>query len=112
MVQSNLTPMGGEVCMGSTNVSEIAPAKQELDNKNGRERRTWFCSGVLLVVIVLTAHFGLITGRQGLEWDNEAYFAPAFTLVADHARAGRLVLWNPWESGGTPEYAEPELGTT
>jgi hypothetical protein len=104
--------MGGEVCMGFTNVSEIAAAKQELHNINGREGRIWFCSGVLLVVIVLTAHFGLITGRQGLEWDNEAYFTPAFTMVADHALAGRLVLWNPWESGGTPEYAEPELGTT
>lgn len=97
--------------MGSSGVSEVALLGQELRGTSGHERVHWFFASLLIVVIVLLAHFGLVTGRQALEWDNEAYFAPAFTMVADHARAGRLVLWNPWESGGTPEYAEPELGS-
>jgi hypothetical protein len=30
--------------------------------------------------------------------------------VADHARAGRLLLWDPWLEGGTPDFADPEIG--
>jgi hypothetical protein len=31
-------------------------------------------------------------------------------LVADHARVGRLLLWDPWLAGGTPDFADPQVG--
>jgi hypothetical protein len=76
------------------------------------DRRMWFVAALALAVVFSIANFNLIIGKQAPIWDAEVYFGPAFTIIADHARAGRLVLWNPWEAGGTPEYAEPELGTT
>ncbi|MGE5204300.1 MAG: YfhO family protein [Chlamydiota bacterium] len=60
----------------------------------------------------LVGNFKLVTGEHSLVWDAEGFFAPAYTLVADHARAGRILLWNPWNSAGAPDYAEPELGAT
>ena len=43
-------------------------------------------------------------------WDATAYYTPAFSLVADHARVGRLLLWDPWLAGGTPDFADPQVG--
>jgi hypothetical protein len=31
-------------------------------------------------------------------------------LVADFARAGRFLLWNPWTNGGSPDFADPQAG--
>lgn len=72
--------------------------------------RSWFIAALLLAVVFLVANFKLVNGRAAPIWDAESFFAPAFTLIADHARAGQIALWNPWESGGSPDHAEPELG--
>ena len=73
--------------------------------------RSWGIAALFLTIAFLWGNRPLVTGREAPIWDAESFFAPAFTLVADHARAGRIVLWNPWESGGSPDYAEPELGS-
>lgn len=70
----------------------------------------WMFAGLALLLVFLAANFKLVTGEQGPLWDADVYFAPAFTLVADHARVGRILLWNPWIAAGSPDYAEPELG--
>jgi hypothetical protein len=53
----------------------------------------------------------LVTGAQAPIWDAWAYYGPEYTLIADHARVGRLVLWDPWTAGGTPDFADPQAGT-
>ncbi len=45
-------------------------------------------------------------------WDACDYFGPLFSLIADHVRSGRLLLWNPWINGGSPDFAEPQVGST
>lgn len=65
-----------------------------------------------LAALLLLANIKLVSGENTLVWDAEGFFAPAFTLVADHARAGKIMLWNPWSSAGSPDYAEPEFGAT
>jgi hypothetical protein len=74
------------------------------------ENFAWILAGLALLLVFLAANFKLVTGAQGPVWDADVYFSPAFTLVADHARAGRIMLWNPWIAAGSPDYAEPELG--
>ena len=74
--------------------------------------RNWGGAALLLLIVFLIGNIHLVSGSQAPIWDAESFFIPAFTLVADHARAGRIALWNPWESAGTPEHAEPELGTS
>src|SRR5262245_26295080 len=72
---------------------------------------SWRIPALLLLLVFVVLNFNLVNGKGAPLWDAYAYFAPAFTLVADHARAGSLVLWNPWTSGGTPDVADPEAGT-
>jgi len=65
--------------------------------------------GSLCSLFVL-ANAPLLIGIDAPNWDASTYFGPAWTLVADHARAGRLLLWNPLVEGGSPDSAQPELG--
>jgi hypothetical protein len=52
----------------------------------------------------------LLTGAAKPTWDAAAFSAPAVGLVADFARAGRLLTWDPWLSGGRPDCADPSVG--
>ena len=71
----------------------------------------WVAVVLLLAVVFVFGNWPAVSGRAAGIWDAESFFAPSFTLVADHARTGRIVLWNPWQSGGSPDFAEPELGS-
>lgn len=66
-------------------------------------------AGVLLIFL-LTAHHTVLSGAQRPRWDGSQYHAPGHALLGDHARAGRLLLWNPWVAGGSPDAANPILG--
>lgn len=72
--------------------------------------RRWLAASVLLATVFVLGNWPAVTGKAAAIWDAESFFAPAYTLIADHARVGRIVLWNPWQSGGSPDFAEPELG--
>lgn len=74
------------------------------------DRHLWVLTIVLLVVAFLAANHRIVTGVDGPVWDAAVFFAPEYTQIADHARAGRLLLWNPWASGGEPDFAEPQIG--
>lgn len=64
------------------------------------------------MLVLLVSNFMLVSGRATPVWDAFDFFGPSFFLVSDHIHAHRLLLWNPWTSGGTPDFAEPEFGTT
>src|SRR5580658_6257466 len=74
--------------------------------------RTWIWAAVLVVVVLFAANGKLLRGKAYPQWDAVDFFGPSFSLVADHVRAHRLLTWNPWSAGGTPDFAEPELGTS
>jgi hypothetical protein len=64
----------------------------------------------LLVGVLLAANSKLLRGKADPQWDAADFFGPSYSPVADHVRAHRLLTWNPWVSGGSPDFAEPELG--
>lgn len=70
----------------------------------------WKRAGGALALLLTLANLPLLVGRDAPNWDASSHFAPAWMLVADHARAGRLLLWNPFVEGGSPDGAQPELG--
>ena len=74
-------------------------------------RHSWALAALLLLTVLLGANSKLVNGHAAPLWDANDRFAPYFTLIADHARAGRILLWEPWTSGGTPPSAEPEFGS-
>lgn len=71
---------------------------------------SWKRAGGAIALLLLLANLPLLVGRDAPNWDASSHFAPAWMLVADHARAGRLLLWNPFVEGGSPDGAQPELG--
>ena len=73
-------------------------------------QRSWVLTQVLLVVAFLAANHRIVTGVDAPMWDAAVFFAPEYTQISDHARAGRLLVWNPWASGGEPDFAEPQIG--
>jgi hypothetical protein len=62
--------------------------------------------------MVLAGCWPLLAGKAVPLWDAGEYFGPLFSLISDHAKAGRLMLWNPWINGGSPDFAEPQLGSS
>ena len=73
-------------------------------------KNAWRLALVALCILFLLANAPLLIGLDAPNWDASSFFGPAFTLVADHARAGRLLLWNPFVEGGAPDAAQPEYG--
>ena len=72
----------------------------------------WVVAGCIVVAVLCLGNLDLLLGRVAPQWDAVDYFGPEFSLVADHLKAGRLLLWDPWVAAGTPDSAEPEFGTT
>jgi hypothetical protein len=72
--------------------------------------RPWLVGAAALAAVIAYGTRGLFMGRAAPQWDAEWSFAPWFALVADMARAGRLLLWNPWSNAGSPDGAEPQSG--
>ena len=71
----------------------------------------WMVAAVGLVAVFVALNMRLLIGLDAALWDADRQFAPAYGLVADHARAGRILLWNPWIAGGYPEGVDPQIGT-
>jgi hypothetical protein len=69
----------------------------------------WAIAGLTLLIAV--AYRELWTGAAAIRFDADDLFAPYILLIADHARQGRLLLWDPWTFAGVPVTAYPELGS-
>jgi hypothetical protein len=54
-----------------------------------RPTTRWPLAAIGVASVVLALNGRLIAGAVGPKWDADGFFAPFFTLVADHARAGR-----------------------
>lgn len=70
-------------------------------------------SVALSLAILLTVAFAiapLLVGAAVPHWDANDYFAPYQALISDFARHGQVLLWNPWSMGGSPDFAEPQIG--
>lgn len=75
-------------------------------------RVLWGLAASLCLAVFLFATWPLVRGRIAPIYDADGFFVPYYTLVADFARQGRLLLWNPWTSGGAPDYIEPQIGAS
>jgi hypothetical protein len=96
----------------SIGTKQVTEQKQQTMFRPRRRGVVWLLAALSLTAVFLLDNSKIVTGAQVPIWDARAFYAPEFTLVADHARAGRLVLWNPWVAAGSPDYADPQLGAT
>ncbi len=89
-----------------------SPARPDPGERPRPQQRRWLWLGAaaLVVVTLAGANHRLVRGTASGIWDADSVFAPYYMLVADHARSGRIMLWNPWVSAGSPDGFEPQLG--
>jgi hypothetical protein len=66
----------------------------------------------MIAAVVVIGNSDLLLGKATPIWDAAVEFGPMFYLLADHSKAGRLILWDPWINGGSPDFAEPQNGAT
>jgi hypothetical protein len=62
------------------------------------------------LVVISIGLSPILRGEAFPQWDAFSYYAPSQTLVADFAREGRFLFWDPWLSGGRPDNADPQFG--
>src|SRR5689334_23054483 len=84
----------------------VAMANRRLIAVNVR----WGVAAVVALVVFVVANRHLVTGRAVGIWDVDGQYFPRFVLVADHARAGHFLRWDPWTDGGLPSFSEPQVG--
>lgn len=66
----------------------------------------------LLIVsdVFLVSNHLLARGKAAAMWDADGAYAAYQILVADFARAGKLLQWDPWSDGGMPAGSDPQIG--
>jgi hypothetical protein len=69
-------------------------------------RRAYIVAALLLVTAFAAANRKFLVGEYFPIWDAEGLFAPYFVLIADFARHGELLWWNPWAGGGQPDFID------
>jgi hypothetical protein len=60
--------------------------------------------------LFLISNHLLVRGLAVGIWDVDGQYYPYQVLVADYARAGRFVHWDPWSNAGRPISGDPQVG--
>ncbi len=71
----------------------------------------WRHAAFILLAVFVIANWLLLTGQAQEKWDGAGLCAPFYSLLADFTRAGKLLYWNPWLAGGSPDFAVAGAGT-
>src|SRR5512138_563606 len=74
-------------------------------------RARWPLAALAIAALFAVVEHRPLTGSAVPLYDARDLHAPNQILVADHARAGRLLFWNPWTQAGTPDFADPQSGS-
>ncbi len=80
-----------------------------VENRN-HSIRPWTAAAAMIAIAILLGCSAVVLGKASPKWDAADYFGPLFSLIADHAKSGKLLFWNPWINGGSPDFAEPQIG--
>lgn len=72
--------------------------------------RPYVLAGAGLAVLFLAANWPVVTGQGLPVWDAHSLVTAMQLLIADHARAGQLLRWNPWSNAGSPDFCDPNYG--
>jgi len=90
--------------------SELTASGSPREGRRWVSVTRWGAAAGLLVGLLLVSNHELIVDRAVPLWDAQTQFSPYFTLVADFARAGQLLVWNPLVNCGSPDFVESQFG--
>ncbi len=71
----------------------------------------WPHAAFLLIATFALGNWQLLVGRGIEKWDAADLGTPYYSLLADFARSGRFLYWNPWMAAGSPDFAIAGSGT-
>ncbi|HEX7506194.1 MAG TPA: hypothetical protein VF550_05440 [Polyangia bacterium] len=63
-----------------------------------------------LIAVFAWALRKFLIGEAFPIWDADGLFGPYYMLIADFARHGKLLWWNPWANGGQPDFMDLQYG--
>jgi len=69
--------------------------------------RRWLAA---LWLVLLVGNAPLVLGTQHARSDADSFFCAVQMLIGEFARAGELLVWNPWSNAGEPSFADPQAG--
>jgi hypothetical protein len=73
--------------------------------REGLVKFRWLVWLFITTDVFLISNHLLLRGLAVGIWDVDGYFYPYYVLVADYARAGRFVRWNPCQMVACPFWA-------
>lgn len=74
-------------------------------------KRGWGAAALALLALLAGVVATLWWSQRIPGFDALRLFSPYYTLLADFAAAGRLLLWEPWSNCGSPAHAYVEMGS-
>ncbi len=86
-------------------------SSQETGDNGRTEMWKWLRAHLVVAAVLLIVFATYRVNNRIVPFDAVNLFSPYFTLVGDLARAGRLLLWNPWTNCGSPDVAYVEMGS-
>jgi hypothetical protein len=88
-----------------------SPAAAGHARARGRWRiRSYAAALAGALALLAVTQLPLVRGSASPSYDALQFFGPYHLLMGRLARHGSLLLWNPYNNGGTPDYAEPQVG--
>jgi hypothetical protein len=65
---------------------------------------------LITTAFFVISNYLLVRGLAVGIWDVDGQYYPYQVLVADYARAGRFIHWDPWSNAGRPILGDPQVG--
>jgi hypothetical protein len=78
--------------------------------KDALVKFNWPLWVLITTVLFLIANHLLVRGLAVGIWDVDGAYYPYQILVADSARAGSFIHWDPWSNAGRPILGDPQVG--
>lgn len=73
-------------------------------------RFRWWHASLLFLIAIFGINWPTLWGHAMEQWDARYFHLPFYVLVADFVQEHRLLYWNPWTNGGSPDFADPQVG--
>ncbi len=77
-----------------------------------RKHAEWYWAPVLYFTLVCILYRVVFSGEFGFGWDSSELYWPNLKFLSDSLADGEFPLWNPYNRGGHPVYADPSQGAT
>ena len=77
-----------------------------------RRNAEWYWAPALYLLAVCVLYRIIFSGEVGFGWDSSEFYWPNLKFLGDSLTDGEYPLWNPYNRGGHPVFADPSQAAT